>query len=76
MIVEIQVPAGTLVGRHWHPGIESTYIIGGSGELMVDRQARRLLQPGDAFQVSAGTVDSVKIGERDAKVCSVLVVAT
>jgi quercetin dioxygenase-like cupin family protein len=74
VMVEIQIPAGTLVGRHSHPGIESTYIIGGSGELTVDGQDGRLLQPGDAFQVSAGTVHRVKIGDKDAKACSVLVV--
>ena len=74
VMVEIQIPAGTLVGRHSHPGIESTYILGGNGELTVDGQDGRLLQPGDAFQVSAGTVHSVKIGDRDAKACSVLVV--
>jgi hypothetical protein len=33
VIVEIKVSAGTLVGRHSHPGIESTYIVEGSGEL-------------------------------------------
>jgi quercetin dioxygenase-like cupin family protein len=74
VMVELEIPAGTFVGRHSHPGIESTYIIGGSGELTVDGRDGRLLKPGDAFQVSAGTVHSVKIGDRDAKACSVLVV--
>jgi hypothetical protein len=36
VIAEIRVPAGTLVG-HSHPGIESTYIVEGSGgELTID----------------------------------------
>jgi quercetin dioxygenase-like cupin family protein len=74
VVVELQIPAGTFVGRHSHPGIESTYIIGGSGELSVDGQDGRLLQSGDAFQVSAGKVHSVKIGDKEAKACSVLVV--
>ena len=44
VIVEIQVPAGTPVGRHSHPGVESTYVIEGSG---VNRTAHVVLSVGN-----------------------------
>jgi hypothetical protein len=41
------VPAGTLIGRHTHPGIENTYVLEGSGELMIEGNPSRHLQTGD-----------------------------
>jgi quercetin dioxygenase-like cupin family protein len=76
IMLEITVPAGTLIGRHTHPGIENTYVLDGSGELTIEGLPSRDLQAGDAFQVPAGTVHSVQIGDTDARVCSVLVVET
>lgn len=74
VIVEIDVPAGLVVGRHSHPGVETTYILEGSGELTIDGDATRVVARGEAFQVPLGRIHTVKIGEKDAKVCSVLVV--
>ena len=74
VIVEIEVEGGVTVGRHTHPGIESTYVIEGSGELTVEGEPSRMLSPGQAFQVPPGVVHSVKIGDRKARVCSTLTV--
>ncbi len=74
VIVEIEVGAGTTVPRHTHPGIESTYVIEGGGDLMVEGQPSRALKPGEAFQMPPDVVHSVKIGDQKAKVCSTLVV--
>ncbi|MGP0093261.1 MAG: cupin domain-containing protein [Xanthobacteraceae bacterium] len=73
-VVEIEIEGGTAVVRHTHPGIESTYVIEGGGELNVEGQPSRILRPGDAFQVPPGVVHSVQIGDRKTKVCSTLVV--
>ena len=73
VIVEIDVPAGLVVGRHSHPGVETTYVLEGSGELTIDGDATRVVARGEAFQVPLGRIHT-KIGEKDAKVCSVLVV--
>jgi len=74
VIVEINVPAGLVVGRHSHPGVETTYVLEGSGELTIDGEASRVVARGEAFQVPVGRIHTIKIGDKDAKVCSVLVV--
>jgi quercetin dioxygenase-like cupin family protein len=58
----IEIDPGAAVGRHTHPGMEASYLIEGAVELDVDGEAPRQLQPGDAFQVSAGTPHSAKNG--------------
>ena len=58
----IEIDPGALVARHTHPGIESTVLIEGSTELNIDGQPARQLQPGDAFQLPAGTPHSGKNG--------------
>jgi hypothetical protein len=57
-----------------HPGIESTYVVEGEAELLIDGQTNRVVHAGDAFQVPPNTVHGVKIGDRNAKACSTLVV--
>jgi quercetin dioxygenase-like cupin family protein len=74
VIVELKVAAGTVVGRHSHPGIETTYVVEGYAELIVDHQPSRVVHTGEAFQVPPNTVHSVKVGDKDAKACSTLVV--
>jgi quercetin dioxygenase-like cupin family protein len=74
VIVEIDVRAGLVVGRHSHPGVETTYVLEGSGELTIDGEASRVVARGEAFQIPFGRIHTVKISEKDAKVCSVLVV--
>ena len=74
VIIELQVDAGTVVGRHAHPGIESTYVIEGTAELLVDGQPARSLRPGDAFQVPPNLPHSVRVGHANAKACSTLIV--
>ena len=74
VIIELQVDAGTVVGRHAHPGIESTYVIEGTAELLVEGQPARLLHPGDAFQIPPNLPHSVHIGGVRARACSTLIV--
>ncbi|MGA7955673.1 MAG: cupin domain-containing protein [Xanthobacteraceae bacterium] len=73
VIVELEVAAGTMVGRHSHPGIETTHVVEGYAELIVDHQPSRVVHAGEAFQVPPNTVHSVKVGDKDAKACSTLV---
>jgi quercetin dioxygenase-like cupin family protein len=74
IIVELKVAAGTVVGRHTHPGIETTSVVEGDAELIVEDQPCRVVHAGEAFQVPPNTVHSVKVGVKDAKACSTLVV--
>jgi quercetin dioxygenase-like cupin family protein len=69
-----EIDAGATVARHTHPGIESTYVVEGGLELDVDGQAARQLQPGDAFEIAAGTVHGAKGGAARTVLASTYVV--
>jgi quercetin dioxygenase-like cupin family protein len=73
VMVEIAIPAGTLVPPHTHPGVESTFVLEGTGELHVDGLPPVMLAAGDSFQAPPDTIHFVRIGER-ARVRSTLVV--
>jgi quercetin dioxygenase-like cupin family protein len=60
--VELEIEPGAVVARHTHPGIESTYFIAGGGELLIDGQPAKAFEVGEAVQVPAGTIHSVKNG--------------
>jgi quercetin dioxygenase-like cupin family protein len=51
--VRVDLDAGTLVARHTHPGIESSYVVEGGLEL-----------GGDGFRVPAGTPHGGKNGNK------------
>jgi quercetin dioxygenase-like cupin family protein len=53
VLVGAEIPAGSLVARHTHPGIESAYAIEGGGVLTMDGQADKTIGQGDSFQVPA-----------------------
>jgi quercetin dioxygenase-like cupin family protein len=69
-----EIDAGAMVARHTHPGIESTYVVEGGLELNVDGQAARQLQPGDAFEIAAGTPHGAKGGAARTVLASTYVV--
>ena len=45
--VRVDLEAGTLVARHTHPGIESSYVVEGQLELSVDGEGARTFNAGD-----------------------------
>lgn len=55
LLVEAEIDAGVAVGRHTHPGIESTYVLEGEIELPIEGKPTRTVKAGDTFQVPAGT---------------------
>jgi quercetin dioxygenase-like cupin family protein len=55
LLVEATIDAGTVVARHTHPGIESSFVMEGGFELPVQGQPTRMLKAGDAFQIPPET---------------------
>lgn len=55
LLVEATIDPGVAVGRHTHPGIESSYVLEGGFELPVQGQATRMLKAGDGFQIPPET---------------------
>ncbi len=74
VVVEVTIDPGATVPRHTHPGIESSYIIEGGGELIVDGQANRQLGPGDGFQIPVAIPHSLKNGSKATKLAGTYVV--
>jgi len=61
--VRVDLDAGSLVPRHTHPGIESSYVVEGGLELSVDGEGTRTFKAGDGFQVPKRVPHSGKTGE-------------
>ena len=55
VLVEATIEAGSAVGRHTHPGIESAHVLEGGFELPIQGQPTRNLKPGDSFQIPPNT---------------------
>jgi quercetin dioxygenase-like cupin family protein len=53
--MEVEIDAGVTIGRHTHPGIESSYVLEGGFELPVQGQPTRMLKAGDGFQIPPET---------------------
>jgi len=55
IIMDVTLDAGATVGRHTHPGIESTYVMEGEIELPIEGRPTTTAKAGDAFQVPPNT---------------------
>ena len=62
--VRVDLDAGTLVPRHTHPGIKSSYVVEGALELSVDGVGTRTLNAGDGFQVPTRVPHGGKNGDK------------
>jgi quercetin dioxygenase-like cupin family protein len=55
ILAEATVEPGTVVGRHTHPGIETSYILEGAIELPIKGQDTKTYSVGDTYQIPAET---------------------
>ena len=55
ILVEATVEPGVVVGRHTHPGIETSYVLEGAIELPIKGQDTKTYSAGDTYQVPAET---------------------
>ena len=62
--VRVDLDAGTLVPRHTHPGIESSYVVEGGLELSVDGEGTRTFNAGDGFQARTRVPHGGKNGDK------------
>jgi quercetin dioxygenase-like cupin family protein len=69
-----EIPPGTTVARHTHPGVESSYVLEGEGELLVQGQPARKVKASDGFQIPPEIPHSARTGEKSMKVAVTYVV--
>ena len=62
------------IGRHYHPGVESGYMLEGEMMLLVDGQPARLVKAGESYQIPAGAIHDGKSGPQGGKVIATYVV--
>ena len=70
----VDLDAGTLIPRHTHPGIKSSFVVEGGLELSVDGQGTRTFKAGDGFQVPTRVPHSGKNGDKSTTVAITYVV--
>ena len=69
VVVRGEFEPGAMVGRHSHPGEESTYILEGTVQLEIDGKPPVISKAGDVIIIPAGTIHSAKnVGTTQAKV--------
>ena len=72
MLIDIQ-PNATIV-RHTHPGIETSYILEGEIELLIDGKPPMSFKAGDSFTIPPNAVHGGKTGPRPVKLIGTYVV--
>jgi quercetin dioxygenase-like cupin family protein len=74
VVVEAEIDASVAVARHTHPGIESTYVIEGGGDLMIEGQPKRQLTAGEGFQVPVAAPHSFQNRGKATKLAATYIV--
>jgi quercetin dioxygenase-like cupin family protein len=64
LLVAVDIDPGTVIARHTHPGVESTYVVEGEAELAVKGQPTRAIKAGEGFQVPPETPHSARNGDK------------
>jgi quercetin dioxygenase-like cupin family protein len=75
VVVRVELDPDGIVGRHTHPGEESTYIIEGTLLVEVDGKPPVTLNAGDTFFIPAGVIHGGKnVGKTPAKLLATYIV--
>lgn len=70
----VEAEPGSVIAKHTHFGIETSYIVEGSLELEIVGQGTKTYTKGEAFQVAAGAVHGGKVGSSPIVLAGVYVV--
>jgi quercetin dioxygenase-like cupin family protein len=75
VVVRADFDPDGIVGRHTHPGEESSYILEGTVQLDIDGKPSVTLKAGDTFFIPAGVIHAAKnTGKTQAKVLATYIV--
>ena len=74
VLVEVEIASGAQVARHTHPGIESAYVLEGTGTLSVQGKPDMTFAAGDGFVIEPETPHAVQNGSGTTRVASTYIV--
>ncbi|MGH8177781.1 MAG: cupin domain-containing protein [Steroidobacter sp.] len=74
VLVLVEVPADTSVGRHTHPGTVVGYVIEGEYTMLIDGKAPQALRTGESLEVPGGVVHDERTGDKPAKLLAAFTV--
>jgi len=71
-----EIAPGVTAARHFHPGVESAYILEGECDLRVEGQAERRVKAGDSFQIVNATPHDLRnvSSDRTLKILSTYII--
>jgi quercetin dioxygenase-like cupin family protein len=70
----VEIEPNATVARHTHPGVESTYVVEGQIEFLMDGQPPRTMSSGEGFQVPVAVPHAAKNGAKPARLSGTYVV--
>jgi quercetin dioxygenase-like cupin family protein len=68
VVSHIEIPADTILPKHWHPGEEFAYVLEGSFVLWQKDKSDTHLKKGDVFKVPLEQIHTATTGNEGAKV--------
>ena len=74
ILVEGEIGANAFVPRHTHPGIESAFILEGTGTLSVDGKPDAPIKTGEGYHVAAETPHALRNGPATMRIAATYVV--
>lgn len=70
----VEVPAGTKIGRHTHPGTATGYVAEGAYSFTFDGEPAKTVNVGESMTIPAGKIHDESTGDKPAKLIVVYVV--
>lgn len=69
-----EIAPNVSAGRHTHPGVDTGYVLDGTGTLIVEGKPDQALKAGDSYAVPAGVPHDVKSGPNGFKIMAAYIV--
>jgi quercetin dioxygenase-like cupin family protein len=73
-VMMVEIAPNATIGRHTHPGIESSYVLEGNLDLVIEGKPPQAFKAGDSFTVPLNAVHGGKVGDKGLKLIGVYVV--
>jgi len=73
-VMMVEIAPNATIARHTHPGIESSYVLDGNLDLVIEGKPSQAFKAGDSFTVPLNAVHGGKVGDKGLKLIGFYVV--